>query len=104
MYLCTQNCNFNKDMILDKIDELLKEVQNLSAKNAEEVEQLRLKYLSKKGEITALMNDFREVAADQKKTVGMKINELRHTSSPYHRHQRDYRYLLAHGICASRWS
>ena len=64
-------------MILDKIDELLKEVQELSAKNAEEVEQLRLKYLSKKGEITALMNDFRNVAADQKKTVGMKINELK---------------------------
>ena len=40
-------------MILDKIDELLKEVQTLSAQNAEEVEQLRLKYLSKKGEITA---------------------------------------------------
>ena len=54
-------------MILEKIDQLLKEVQTLSAKNAEEVEQLRLKYLSKKGEITALMNDFREVAADQKK-------------------------------------
>ena len=64
-------------MILDKIDELLKEVQELSAKNADEVEQLRLKYLSKKGEITALMNDFRNVAADQKKTVGMKINELK---------------------------
>ena len=64
-------------MILDKIDELLKEVQDLSAKNAEEVEQLRLKYLSKKGEITALMNDFRNVTADQKKTVGMKINELK---------------------------
>ena len=64
-------------MILDKIDELLKEVQELSARNAEEVEQLRLKYLSKKGEITALMNDFRNVAADQKKTVGMKINELK---------------------------
>ena len=64
-------------MILDKIDELLKEVQELSAKNADEVEQLRLKYLSKKGEITALMNDFRNVAADEKKTVGMKINELK---------------------------
>ncbi|MBR1688137.1 MAG: phenylalanine--tRNA ligase subunit alpha [Prevotella sp.] len=64
-------------MILDKIDELLKEVQNLSAKNAEEVEQLRLKYLSKKGAITALMQDFRNVAADEKKTVGMKINELK---------------------------
>ena len=64
-------------MILDKIDQLLKEVQTLSAQNAEEVEQLRLKYLSKKGEITALMNDFRNVAADEKKTVGMKINELK---------------------------
>ena len=63
--------------ILDKIDLLLKEVQDLSAKNAEEVEQLRLHYLSKKGEITALMNDFRNVAADEKKTVGMKINELK---------------------------
>jgi phenylalanyl-tRNA synthetase alpha chain len=64
-------------MLLDKIDELLKEVETLSAKNAEEVEQLRLKYLSKKGEITALMNDFRNVPADQKKEVGMKINQLK---------------------------
>ena len=64
-------------MILDKIDKLLKEVSTLSAKNAEEIEQLRLKYLSKKGEISALMADFREVSVDQKKAVGMKINELK---------------------------
>lgn len=64
-------------MILEKIEELLKEVSNVSAKNAEEVELLRLKYLSKKGEINALMSEFRNVAADQKKTVGMKINELK---------------------------
>ena len=64
-------------MILDKIDELLSQVNNLQAKNAEEIEQLRLKYLSKKGEITALMADFRNVAADQKKAVGIKINELK---------------------------
>lgn len=63
--------------MLEKIEELLKEVNNLKALNAEEIEQLRLKYLSKKGEITALMADFRNVAADQKKVVGMKINELK---------------------------
>lgn len=67
-------------MILDRIDELLKEVSELSAQNAEEVEKLRLKYLSKKGEINALMADFRTIAADQKKTVGMKINELKQTA------------------------
>ena len=45
-------------MLLEKIDELLKEVSTLTAQNAEEVEQLRIKYLSKKGEINALMADF----------------------------------------------
>ncbi len=64
-------------MILDKIDQLLKEVNELKASNAEEIEALRLKYLSKKGEITALMADFRNVAAEQKKEVGMKINKLK---------------------------
>lgn len=38
---------------------------------------LRIKYLSKKGEITALMNDFRSVPAELKKEVGMKINDLK---------------------------
>ena len=67
-------------MILDKIDKLLKEVSTLSAKNAEEIEQLRLKYLSKKGEISMLMNDFRNVAADQKREVGKFLNELKETT------------------------
>ena len=66
-------------MLLEKIEELLKEVSNLSAKNAEDVEQLRLKYLSKKGEINALMADFRNVAADEKKNIGININELKKT-------------------------
>lgn len=66
-------------MLLEKIEELLKEVSNLSAKNAEDVEQLRLKYLSKKGEINGLMADFRNVAADEKKNIGIKINELKKT-------------------------
>ena len=68
---------FFTKMILDKIDQLLQEVAALSAKNAEDIEQLRLKYLSKKGQINAVMADFRNVAADQKREVGMKINELK---------------------------
>ena len=67
-------------MILDKISQLLEEVKNISASSAEEIEALRIKYLSKKGEITALMSDFRNVPAEQKKEVGMKINELKQTA------------------------
>ena len=47
-------------MLLEKIEDLLKEVDGLKAQNAEDVEKLRLKYLSKKGEINALMADFRQ--------------------------------------------
>ena len=67
-------------MILEKIDQLLEEVKNISATNADEIEALRLKYLSKKGAITALMTDFRNVPAEQKKAVGIKINELKQTA------------------------
>ncbi|MBR1621473.1 MAG: phenylalanine--tRNA ligase subunit alpha [Prevotella sp.] len=67
-------------MILEKIEKLLNEVNQLKASNAEELEALRIKYLSKKGEISALMNDFRNVAADQKKSIGIKINELKQTA------------------------
>ena len=56
-------------MILDKIESLLAEVKEMKASNAEEIEALRLKYLSKKGEINAVMADFRNVPADQKKEV-----------------------------------
>lgn len=67
-------------MILEKIEKLLQEVKGLTASNAEEIEAIRLKYLSKKGEINALMADFRNVPADQKKEVGIKINELKQTA------------------------
>lgn len=63
--------------MIDKIKTLLKEVEELKANNAEELEALRIKYLSKKGEISALMNDFRNVAADQKREVGQFLNELK---------------------------
>ena len=53
------------------------EVDNLSANSAEELEALRIKYLSKKGAINDLMADFRNVPAEQKKEVGMRLNALK---------------------------
>ena len=63
--------------MLDKIKALLKEVENIKAQNAEELEALRIKYLSKKGEISALMNDFRNVPAEHKREIGKCLNELK---------------------------
>ena len=63
--------------MIEKIEQLLQEVDHLQASNTEELEALRIKYLSKKGAINALMADFRHVPADQKKAVGMRLNELK---------------------------
>lgn len=67
-------------MLIEKIDSLLKEIQQAHADNQEQIEQLRLKYLSKKGEVNELMGEFRNVAKEQKKDVGIKINELKTTA------------------------
>ena len=64
-------------MITERIDQLMAEVQDLKATTEQEVEALRIKYLSKKGLLNDLMADFRNVAANQKKEVGMKINALK---------------------------
>ena len=66
--------------MIDKIKSLLQEVEKIKAANAEELEALRIKYLSKKGEISMLMNDFRNVPAEQKREVGKFINELKETA------------------------
>ena len=63
--------------MIAKINQLLQEVEALKAANAEELEALRIKYISKKGAINDLMADFRNVAAEQKKEVGMRLNELK---------------------------
>jgi phenylalanyl-tRNA synthetase alpha chain len=63
--------------MIEQIQKLIEEVQGLQAHSAEEVESLRIKYLSKKGEVNALMADFRNVPAEMKREVGQRINELK---------------------------
>ncbi len=63
--------------MIDKINALKAEIMELTAATAAEAEALRIKYLSKKGAVTALFSDFRTVAADQKRAVGQALNELK---------------------------
>ena len=63
--------------IKDNVQELLNQVSQMQATTAEELEALRIKYLSKKGLITALFNEFRTVPNDQKRELGQLLNQLR---------------------------
>ncbi|MGN1244253.1 MAG: phenylalanine--tRNA ligase subunit alpha [Alloprevotella sp.] len=64
-------------MLSDKIKSLLQEVATLEAHDAQELENLRIKYLSKKGIVNELMGEFRSVAPEQKREIGMLLNELK---------------------------
>lgn len=63
--------------MINRIKELLAAVESFQPKTIEEIEEFRLKYLSKKGLIPALFDDFRNVPVDQKKQVGAEINILK---------------------------
>lgn len=61
----------------DKIAALSAEIEALTASTPREVEDLRIKYLSKKGAVSLLFNDFRTVPAYQKREVGQLLNKLK---------------------------
>ena len=63
--------------MINRIQELLQQVETLQATTLEEVEGLRIKYLSKKGIITELFNEFRSVPKEEKALIGQPLNRLR---------------------------
>jgi phenylalanyl-tRNA synthetase alpha chain len=61
----------------NRIKELLQEIENSVALNNDELEALRIKFLSKKGLVSELFNDFRNVANEEKREVGQLLNDLK---------------------------
>jgi phenylalanyl-tRNA synthetase alpha chain len=66
--------------MLDKINSLLSEISSFTVKNQEELELYRLKYLSKKGLIPGLFEEFRNVPPTDKKNIGQSLNMLKQTA------------------------
>jgi phenylalanyl-tRNA synthetase alpha chain len=65
----------------EKIAQLRKEVEQYVIGSADQLEQFRLIYLSKKGVIPSLFEGFREVPPEQKKEIGLLLNELKQLAS-----------------------
>jgi phenylalanyl-tRNA synthetase alpha chain len=61
----------------NKISELLAEIQRFEAESKDHIEDFRLKYLSKKGVIPSLFNDFKQVLPEDRKEMGILLNELK---------------------------
>jgi len=63
--------------MLTKIEKLINELENAVIESKEQVEEYRIKWLSKKGEITLLFDEFKQVAPELKREVGQKLNQLK---------------------------
>jgi len=64
----------------EAIEKISQELQQLKATTQKEAEEARIRFLGKKGEITALMEQFRTIAPELKREYGQKLNELKKTA------------------------
>ena len=60
-----------------RIQQLMVELQALSARSEQEVEDLRIKYISKKGLVSQLFDEFKSVPNEEKRQVGQQLNALK---------------------------
>ena len=63
--------------MLDKVKDIQNEVADFNAQSIEKLEVFRIAYLGKKGKVTLLFNEFRNVPNDQKKEFGAQLNVLK---------------------------
>ncbi len=63
--------------MLDKIKELISEAEQYKAESLQDLEDFRIKHLSKKGSLAQLFEDFKVISNDKKKEVGQALNELK---------------------------
>ena len=65
----------------EKIEQMLASIQELRAAKEQEIEELRVKWLGKKGEITQLFEEFRTVDKEQKREFGQRLNALKNAAT-----------------------
>ncbi len=63
--------------MLDKIQALFEEVNSVVVSNKDDLEKFRIKYISRKGLLNDLFEEFKTVANDQKRAVGQELNKLK---------------------------
>ena len=63
----------------EEIEKLLAEIGDLKCKTQKEVEEARVRFLGKKGEVTKLFDEFRAMDKDNKKIFGKALNDLKNS-------------------------
>jgi phenylalanyl-tRNA synthetase alpha chain len=73
----------------NRIEDLKKQLEEISIESAEQLEEFRLKFLSKKGQLQGLFEDFKNVAKEDKPLVGNLINLLKNQAQEVYNELKD---------------
>ena len=60
-----------------RIQQLIAELEALTAQTEQEVEDLRIKYISKKGLVSQLFDEFKTLSGEEKRALGQPLNALK---------------------------
>jgi phenylalanyl-tRNA synthetase alpha chain len=64
-------------MMLDKVREIYQEIEQVTIDSKEQLEQFRLRFISKKGVVGELFDELKAVAAEDRRAVGQELNGLK---------------------------
>ena len=100
VYFCANFGKYRRVMtIQERIEALSQQVGNLKASSAEELERLRIQYLSKKGELSQLYDEFKLIPKEDKASIGAPLNKLKQA---YEARFNEMRESLATAIAAAQ--
>ncbi|MDQ3050077.1 MAG: phenylalanine--tRNA ligase subunit alpha [Bacteroidota bacterium] len=63
--------------MFDRIEALISEVDRFKADTKDQLEEFRIRFLSKKGQLAELFTEMKNVVPEQRKNFGLKVNELK---------------------------
>ncbi len=66
--------------MIEQLNQHMLEVAEFQADSPQEIEDFRIKYLGKKGLLNQLFATFKSVEGEEKKTIGLAINQLKTTA------------------------
>lgn len=64
----------------EKVDQYLSEIKSFAAEGKEQLEEFRIKFLSKKGIVPSMFAEMRNVAPEKRKEMGQFLNELKNSA------------------------
>jgi phenylalanyl-tRNA synthetase alpha chain len=76
-------------MIQEEITRLTEEIKNININNKEDLENFRITYLAKKGKISKLFEDFKNLSAEEKRTAGKPLNELKNNAEELYKNNQE---------------